>query len=396
MSNNPSQIVFDELANCLDIPESAYDKAESRYQDLAEWFARKDSHCYAHNPHIYSQGSFRLGTVVKADEYDLDFGCRLQEGVYKRSHTQKQLKELVRVDLEAYRAARGIQQELDEKTRCWRLKYKDDLSFHMDCVPSIPEELAQRNQLKESMIKYGSDDFLAETVALHAGSITDNRMPSYGKISSDWRISNSEGFALWFESRMRLAEQLREKLAHEAKAAKIDRIPTYKWKSPLQRCVQILKCHRDKTFADNPDAKPISVILTTLAGKSYQGEQDVEMALKNILNRMNEHVHPSGIRIPNPVNPAEDFADKWSDPAYKKYNLEHNFNFWLSQARADFDLINGSNDIEHIREQAMSKYGAAINSAVLKSAFASSASPAITFQPKSHTITEAPARPWVN
>jgi hypothetical protein len=35
-------------------------------------------------------------------------------------------------------------------------------------------------------------------------------------------------------------------------------------KTPLQQAVQILKRHRDMMFADDPEHKPISVIITTL------------------------------------------------------------------------------------------------------------------------------------
>ena len=50
--------------------------AEARYKDLAVWFGRPETPCYRFDPHTYPQGSFRPGTVVSGEEYDLDFGCR--------------------------------------------------------------------------------------------------------------------------------------------------------------------------------------------------------------------------------------------------------------------------------------------------------------------------------
>src|SRR5207249_828409 len=110
---------------------------------------------------------------------------------------------------------------------------------------------------------------------------------------------------------MKLARALLENRAIEAKAAKVDDLPVYRWKSPLQRCVQILKCHRNMMFTDDPEGKPASIIITTLAARAYQGEADIDDALDRILSTMGALVNPTAPRVPNPVNPAEDFGDRW-------------------------------------------------------------------------------------
>src|ERR1700738_2762227 len=65
MSDHNTRSIFEEILVSLDIPESAYEKAEARYKDLGEWFDREESLCSPFSPHIYPQGSFRLGTVVR-------------------------------------------------------------------------------------------------------------------------------------------------------------------------------------------------------------------------------------------------------------------------------------------------------------------------------------------
>ena len=396
MSEETKNVVLNELAGCLDIPESAQKKAEARYKDLGDWFSRDDARCAAFDPHVYPQGSFRLGTVVRAEEYDLDFGCRLREGVSKMTHTQEQLKTLVGLDLEEYRRARGIEQQLEEKNRCWRLNYKDELAFHMDGVPSIPEERGQRLLLEQRMVKYGSDAALAQAVVQFAGSITDNRMPGYRQISPDWRVSNSEGYAKWFESRVKLASGLVEERALRAKAATVDDLPPSEWKSPLQRSIQILKCHRDRMFEDAPDSKPISVILTTLSAEAYRGERNVADALEGILTRMADAVRAERPRVANPVNPVEDFADKWYDPKYVHLDLEKNFWTWLRQARIDFQVIGGSRDPEFVAQQAMAKFGVSLDARHLRAKLGVGVSaPAVHTRPKTHEITEPPAKPWL-
>jgi hypothetical protein len=396
MKDSPAEKVTLAIAAALEIPASAYEKAEARYQDVGSWFSDPKSESSRYSPHVYPQGSFRMGTVIRPlndeDSYDLDLGCRLRTGVSKATHTQEFLKSLVGRDLEAYRTARQIQNELEEMHRCWRLEYADELSFHLDAVPSIPQEGGQIFQLREAMVKQGSSDFLAEQVTKHAGAITDNRHPAYRLIAANWRISNSEGYALWFESRVKLAQQLLEKRAFEAQAAKVDDLPTWQWKSPLQQCVQILKRHRDVMFRDNPDGKPISIILTTLAAAAYQGEEALDDALRRILTDMGKYVRQSRPRVPNPVNPAEDFADKWHDSNYAHLRLEENFWAWLTQAQADFALIERGGDPAVLVKQVDFKFGIKLDPRSISGTFAG---PAILTNRKTHVITETPPKPWM-
>ena len=365
MTESIANRIFEEVAATIDIPDLAYEKAEQRYEDVGEWFGRSEAKCSPFNPHIYPQGSFRLGTVVRPvnseHPYDLDLGCRLRVGITKVTHTQKQLKHLVGVDLEDYRIARGIKEKKEEMHRCWRLNYADTLKFHMDTVPSIPESLFRRQLIEEAMTKAGVPGSLARNVADLTGAITDNRLSNYDLISNDWRISNSEGYARWFESRMKLARMLLEKRAVEAKKAQVDDLPAYRWKTPLQRSVQILKRHRDVMFADNPDAKPTSIIITTLAGEAYQGEAEIADALGRILSTMGSLINTTSPRVPNPVNPTEDFADKWSDPKKQHLFLEQNFWLWIERAKADFQIMGNARDVDMIVEQAKKKYASALN-----------------------------------
>lgn len=398
MSNPTTKRIIEEIAATIDIPDSSYDVAERRYKDLAEWFKRPDARCSKFDPYIYSQGSFRLGTVVRPvnanGEYDLDMGCRLRVGISKASHTQKQLKHLVGDDLEDYRVARGIKEKREEKPRCWRLKYADSLNFHLDAVPSIPESASRRQMIKVAMVKAGTADTLAQIVAALAGAITDNRLRNYDVISDDWKISNSEGYARWFESRMELAQSLLEKWASEARAAKVDKLPAFRWKSPLQRCVQILKRHRDVMFRNDPEGRPISVIITTLAAEAYQGETEIDDALESILSRMGSLVHPTTPRVPNPVNPVEDFADKWDDPKYRHLNLEQNFRNWLEQAKADFHTIGTTRSAELVAKQARERFAAYLSVDGLQEKLGIGA-PTVSVGPKSHVISETPAKPWL-
>lgn len=388
--------ILEEMVNTLDLPDSAYETAKKRYEDISAWLERNESKSRIHSPHIFPQGSFRLGTAIRpmsnSEEYDLDIACKLRTGVTKASHTQKMLKVLLRYDLETYRRSMGISSPPKEKHRCWRLEYQDNLSFHIDIVPCIPEESSQRAFLKEAMINAGENNELSKQVADLAVSITDDRLDSYNQISEDWLISNPEGYARWFESRMRLAESYLIERAKMVKVAHIDELQYYQWKTPLQRSIQLLKRHRNKMFDDNPDLKPISIIITTLASKAYQGEMNIGLALETILKHMDAFVNDETPRIPNPVNPKEDFADRWSMPQYKTLELEHNFWLWLNAAKADFASLSRTDDASFIAKQASMKFNLTLNESDLKTVLGVTTAPNL-YIPKEHQINDS-SKPW--
>ena len=120
--------LLERLIEDVELPDNAYEKARDRYEDLGKWFDRDDSLVKANNPHIFPQGSFRLGTAIKPlDEnsnYDLDLGCKLRIGISSDTHTQKQLKDIVRTELENYRTARRIMEKVEDKHRCLCLEYR--------------------------------------------------------------------------------------------------------------------------------------------------------------------------------------------------------------------------------------------------------------------------------
>lgn len=115
-------------------------------------------------------------------------------------------------------------------------------------------------------------------------------------------------------------------------------VPLYNRKTALQRCIQLLKRHRDNMFGDDK-SKPISIIITTLAARAYNGETNIEEAMLKLLNEMPSYINSSSPRVPNPVNPNEDFTDRWDMSEGKKLDLEGNFRNWLLQAKIDFNNL---------------------------------------------------------
>lgn len=393
MINTKNNYILNNILEKIELPDSAYEKAEKRYQDLGDWLHRPESICVNLDPHVFSQGSFRLGTAIKPDseeQYDLDMGCNLRRGLDKISNTQLQLKHLVGYELKLYRKARGIKEELTEKKRCWRLEYADGLSFHLDIVPCIPESDDRRSILKKRMVENSQfDDSLAQQVSQLAVSITDNTDSSYTVVNDNWRISNPEGYARWFETRMKTAHLIINEREMRFKAS-IDTLPFYQWKTPLQQVIQLLKRHRDTMFKDNEDSKPISVIITTLAAKSYKGESDLISALNTVLAEMDSHINAQIPLVPNPVNPVEDFADKWYDQKSLQYRLKENFYKWLYQARADFKALCSQDDAQRIVDAAQNGLDLKLDSKEVTLALGISA---VTAKP-TFAIQPSDPKPW--
>jgi hypothetical protein len=390
------------LLEAIEIPDSAHERAESRYKDLGDWFGRDDSSCLAFVPEVFPQGSFLLGTVTRptdADgEYDLDLAIKLTEGITKASHTQAELKALVGDELEAYRQARQIQQPLDEKRRCWRLLYKDEMSFHLDIVPCIPEDEPLRRQIKEAMLARDAEAQLAEEVAALTVSITDTEHKAYPRRSLEWHVSNPQGYGRWFASRVILARQTVQKRLMMENRASVEELPNYKLKAPLQRCVQLLKLHRDRMFKDATDCQPISIIITTLAARAYEGREDVTEALLHILDHMEGHIQPAAPRVPNPVNPDEDFSDKWDTDEGQRLDLEGHFHQWLAQARADFRVLAKTTDPDSLAGRAADMLGISPNRKLLQERLGGSLpssrrAPAIVTPPQR---IQTPPRPWAD
>jgi hypothetical protein len=304
------------LAEALDISETQYEAAVDHYEAVGDWLNKEDSPIAAHDPQIFPQGSFQLGTMIKpindTDEYDIDLVCEMKS-LSKERVTQKQLKDMVGDRL---KTNDRYQKMLEEKNRCWRLQYADSARFHLDILPAIPDHDIN-----------GIARIIGAKIADSAILITD-------KALWEWQRSNPLGYAQWFKESMRVQFDSQRLLLAKSLRTTVEEVPEYKVKTPLQRSIQILKRHRDIMFYGDQDDRPISIIISTLAARAYKNEADLLDALQNIINQMPslvERDEKGNALVVNPVNPLENFADKWK----KHPNRETKFRQWLHQVQAD-------------------------------------------------------------
>ena len=194
---------------------------------------------------------------------------------------------------------------------------QDGIGFHLDVLPSVPDP---RPPLDTAI------------------AITNKQGNVY-----TWSASDPKGYGLWFDRQNKAAfefvrtAQKRAILVESANIyASIDDVPDALVHTSLQRSIQLMKRHRDIMFDKEQNNKyaPISVIITTLAAQFYQNEPDIYSALYNIVTQLHAHAvlvengtvnrslvphspikrsPDGGWYIGNPVNPKENFADRWQE-----------------------------------------------------------------------------------
>lgn len=167
----------------------------------------------------------------------------------------------------------------------------------------------------------------------------------------DWLISNPRGYGDWF---IQKANSVQQTLLEKAYAAENLPADEYASKKPLQRAVQIIKRFRDLHFEKSKEYSTPSIVLTTIAGEYYRGEDSIFTTIDSIVSQINQRIciNPKNrIKVTNPVNPNEDFTDKWEhEPNYynsfSKFIISLNSNW--QNLKKEHGIIEESNILKSI------------------------------------------------
>jgi hypothetical protein len=125
--------------------------------------------------------------------------------------------------------------------------------------------------------------------------------------------------------------------------AQVDPLPVFRHRTPLQKAVQLLKRHRDVHFMEAPDLKPVSIILTTVAGEAYVPGESVDRTIERTLDALNAIRLSNTDDVRNPINPKENFADRWTKPGCVQLGLKQQFHQWITAATQDFSALRHAN-----------------------------------------------------
>lgn len=295
--------ILDRMAEGLQLGDARYDRMKQHYEAVKNWIEKDEKFFKPFNYEVYSHGSVRILTTVKPigkDEFDLDIALHLKTN--HAAHTPQKIYQELKRRLMEHETYKGM---LEPKKRCLRLNYSGD--FHMDILPGIQEYEWDEDRL----------------------CVPDRELGT-------WVSSNPRGYAKWFIDRANTV-----KISLLEKAIRAENLPAdnFRFKKPLQRAVQLIKRYRDIYFQDNDTYKTSSIILTTIAGIYYTGQESIFDTVEGIVNQIQNNVSrlPQRIKVLNPVNAQEDFTDKWdSEPAYYdafKAFAVHLYNEWQELKR---------------------------------------------------------------
>lgn len=275
-------IILELVCEELQLTTSQYDSATRSYEAVGDWLDRLGSLLARFNPRIFPQGSMSLGTTNKprdTEEFDVDLVCLLDSTPHQETPDSTYLAVLDQLRSNGTYASR-----VKPKHRCIRLEYANQ--FHLDVIPACP---FPRPELPWGQLALVIPD-------------RNRRI---------WVPSNPRGYASWFQSRTGVIDG--------RVAASVQPLPPHGQlpeKSILHRVVQLLKRRRDVRFNGGPFA-PSSILLTTIAGRQYGGEESLCAAIQSILDylagwhRLDTNGQPP--RVANPTDPSEDLAGHWRD-----------------------------------------------------------------------------------
>ena len=394
--------ILRRIAESLDISPTDYERAVQSYGAVGTWLEDGfEDDAYpgsSAKPDIYPQGSIRFGTVVKplsaCDDasYDVDLVIELQYlNITWSPKNAETVKQMVGTRLNKNGIYSGKLKK--EGKRCWTIEYAKDngIGFHIDVLPCVPDLTSGKQITQANPGNSNTREELTKTT-IAITDRDDNRNPSYS-----WCSSNPQGYAEWFkEQNINFIQfSTRQKQAifnttfipgtQRPYYANVQAVPDQLVRTPLQRAIQILKRHRDIRFSrqrpgdplGNPKFKPISMIITTLAAKLYDGEDNVLSALMNIVTKISYHsaliedryarLHETVAQrelirrksdgtweIQNPVNPAENFADRWHEDNHQRASAFFN---WVACVKQDLEKALIADSITDFKGLISEKWG---------------------------------------
>lgn len=350
--------VTEELYKQIDITPTQYKLASSHYEAVGKCLTEGGV-----ATDVYTQGSFAFGTVIRpykeGRDADFDIDLVAQSSDEKLITKPRALKKSVGKCLIESQYHKSLL-DRNEGRRCWTLNYapKDGVGFHMDVLPCVLEENDIINKIVLKNIPL--------EIAKKAIAITDfNKEDAY-----DWSTSNPRGLIDWFKNindpYLRTVSEYQRRVFVENKAyASIEDVPEPLLKSSLQRVIQLFKRHRDVRFDRQPDYayRPISIIITILVAQIAAEKKLYNASVKELLRAVVEELSQystlnqdfyaysaeklaqrnaviikrdnDGWHFCNPVNPYENFAERWVEDGNARAKA---FFKWVDWVRSDFDF----------------------------------------------------------
>lgn len=326
--------LLEAVCRSLEPSPSQTDLAKQRYEGVGGWLAKSDDPLLR-SITIYLQGSTAIGTVVRPigfNEFDVDLVAHVPDLDIALSPAAQ--KKAIGDRLKANGNYAAL---VEEMARCWRLNYAGE--FHMDITPSIPNPDCR----------------------LGGELVPDKSLKR-------WKPSNPKGYRRMFDERAKLVPMIRfrKHIATDSIGANVEPYPApVALKGILRRIVQIAKRHRDILFIDNMDVAPLSVIITTLASRSYEWcvrsrEYDNELELVlDVIAHIPDTIESRDVNgtvqwfIWNETTLGENFAEKWN----RHPERARAFFGWHARLRNDIAALSTVRGIDLLGERLKELFG---------------------------------------
>jgi hypothetical protein len=326
-ANHTLDVLLELVCVSIQLTKTQEKLAAERYASVTDWLNEPDSPVRPYMPHIFPQGSLRLGTTskpIKDADFDLDVVCLLnaRPGCHPG--------DLYRLVWDRMATNGKYRPMMIRLPRCIRLDYSGN--FHLDIVPALPDSTK------------GVDCILVPD--LDANLALDHPK------NDRWKSSNPTGYAKWFENRC-----ARSTITERYAQSKVDPLPSPQpihEKPALKRSVQLLKRWRDLEYEDRPHLSPPSIILTTLSAHLYCGGWLCADVLRTIVNQIVAKVeNGKPIRLTNPANQSENICEKWEQTP-KSY---HDFCNAVTAFRDRWERLITTRGLDDIQETLAELFG---------------------------------------
>jgi hypothetical protein len=116
--------------------------------------------------------------------------------------------------------------------------------------------------------------------------------------------------------------------------------------------------------------------------------------MTTVLRALDEFRRSNSDIVLNPVNPEENFADRWKLPRCQHLHLKENFHRWIVQAAADFGYFIQQSDQKALMERAEARLRVRPTSNAVAAALGSTAAVSTISSSPRHVSIQSPPKPW--
>jgi hypothetical protein len=295
-----NDILLLDIARKIQLSQTQYGEAVSRYQTINEWLERDGSPLKGLVKVMYPQGSMAVGTTISSnlddEEFDIDIIAELADSL-RNQGPRRTLDQL----FDAINGERGSRYfgMVTRNSRCVTVQYAN---MHLDVTPAIllPNSVARTSTIFHSKRE--------------SPPSTDKTL-----------IANPWGFAQWFLEQLPDVSGNLPTLAKRAEAVPVIEQPKLFERSLPMLALQLIKRWKNKQYAKRECRWPPSVLLTCLVGERSgallamrQQHSTLFAALLDLVSYIQTQIevaHRAGLKIyrANPRCASDILTDRWPE-----------------------------------------------------------------------------------